>query len=419
MRKTVVKIPHIAWRDGRPRFSPGPALRALGFKGEDLKDAQGDWLDLRATQTWARSKTLEIEAANAGARERKKAKKAHAKLAGMTAARKKRDDMASFSIGEMFREFFAAKVFRDAGAPGCKSKTTAADYRSKADTIRKHDPELWTSPAASLTRRIVIGLHEALWEERGHAMANGVVAVLRAAYSAAQTDRDWLENPCRQLKLPPVQARLRVATPAEISALITAADELDDMEIGDAIVVALFTGQRQGDVLALEERAVEGGKIRFIQSKTGARVRVRALPQLVERLKAARLRRLTLQMKINAKAATKNAQPQTVASTIVVDSHTGRQFESSTFRHRFADVRERAAEREKSVETLLFLDLRDTAVTWLANAGATVAEIAAITGHSLKTVHAILKHYLTLNEEQADAAIDKLEAWMEAKGVKI
>jgi integrase len=65
------------------------------------------------------------------------------------------------------------------------------------------------------------------------------------------------------------------------------------------------------------------------------------------------------------------------------------------------------------------MDLRDTAITWLANSGAAIPEIAAVSGHSPNTVHAILKHYLEANEAQADAAMDKLEAWMKAQGVKL
>jgi integrase len=218
-----------------------------------------------------------------------------------------------------------------------------------------------------------------------------------------------LSNPCLRLKLPPVQARLRVATLDEIAALIKEADA-SDPEIGDAIVLALFTGQRQGDVLALEERAVEDGKIRFIQSKTGARVRVKALPPLIERLTSARMRRMTQQMRLQAERSNRQ-----VSSTIVVDSRTSETFSPFAFRHRFGALRARAAKETESLADLLFLDLRDTAVTWLANAGCTVPEIAAISGHSLQSVHNILRHYLESNEEQADNAMDKLESWLTAK----
>jgi integrase len=57
-----------------------------------------------------------------------------------------------------------------------------------------------------------------------------------------------------------------------------------------------------------------------------------------------------------------------------------------------------------------FHDLRGTAVTRLAVAGCTEAEIASITGHSLRDVGAILDaHYLHRDPELAGRAIAKLE----------
>ena len=57
-----------------------------------------------------------------------------------------------------------------------------------------------------------------------------------------------------------------------------------------------------------------------------------------------------------------------------------------------------------------FNDLRGTAVTRLAIAGCTEAEIATITGHSLRDVRSILDaHYLHRDAALADSAIRKLE----------
>jgi len=57
-----------------------------------------------------------------------------------------------------------------------------------------------------------------------------------------------------------------------------------------------------------------------------------------------------------------------------------------------------------------FHDLRGTAVTRLAIAGCTEAEIATITGHSLRSVRAILDtHYLSRDPKLGDSAITKLE----------
>jgi integrase len=57
-----------------------------------------------------------------------------------------------------------------------------------------------------------------------------------------------------------------------------------------------------------------------------------------------------------------------------------------------------------------FHDLRGTAVTRLALAGCTEAEIATITGHSLRSVRAIIDiHYLARDPALGDSAIAKLE----------
>jgi integrase len=57
-----------------------------------------------------------------------------------------------------------------------------------------------------------------------------------------------------------------------------------------------------------------------------------------------------------------------------------------------------------------FHDLRGTAVTRLALAGATVPEIAALTGHSLADVRTILdSNYLHRDPELGLSAIRKLE----------
>lgn len=64
---------------------------------------------------------------------------------------------------------------------------------------------------------------------------------------------------------------------------------------------------------------------------------------------------------------------------------------------------------------LTFNDLRGTAVKRLAKAECTVPEIATITGHSLRDVHAILdSNYLDRDPAMAESGIRKLE-----KGTKI
>ena len=67
------------------------------------------------------------------------------------------------------------------------------------------------------------------------------------------------------------------------------------------------------------------------------------------------------------------------------------------------------------IRDVTFNDLRGTAVTRLAIAGATEAEIATITGHALRDVRSILdSHYLNRDPTLGENAIRKLE-----KGTKV
>ncbi len=383
MAKVTVKIRHVAWRDGRPRFSPGPKLRALGFAGRDLRRPDGAWMGLEE----AAAAIAAIEAEIAARRARKAA---GARLRPMAAP-------AVFSVGDLIDAALHAR--QQDLAP-----RTRKDYRMKADSLAAFDPDFWSAPAARIAKPLAVGLHDALRRSKGLPMANSVLAVLRLCWSWGEKRGRVAGNPFLKLDLPTPPPRVRVATPAEIQALLDACDYNGDPEIGDAIVLALYSGQREGDVLAYEGRNESDGRIRLIQNKTGARVSVPALPQLVARLEAAVERKRAKNIK---------------AATVVACSRTGAPFNEHTFRHRFADMRAIAAKAVPSVATFRFMDLRDTAVTRLATAGCTAIEIASITGHSLETVTSVLKHYLAMNESMADAASAKLAAWLEKEGVAV
>lgn len=61
-----------------------------------------------------------------------------------------------------------------------------------------------------------------------------------------------------------------------------------------------------------------------------------------------------------------------------------------------------AAEKRAHVQ---FRDLRGTAVTLLSEAGATVPQIVAITGHTMQSAHRILERYLARAAALSEAAI--------------
>jgi integrase len=148
-----------------------------------------------------------------------------------------------------------------------------------------------------------------------------------------------------------------------------------------ALLMGLWTGQRIGDLRTVTWTAYDGAFLRLTQSKTGRRVAIRVGAPLKVVLDGLPRTATTI-------LATKRGTPWT---------HFG--FQSSW----------RKAVAKAGLSGLHFHDLRGSAVSRLAEAGCTEAEIASITGHSLKDVGRMLDHYLKRSEKLAEAAILKLE----------
>jgi integrase len=148
-----------------------------------------------------------------------------------------------------------------------------------------------------------------------------------------------------------------------------------------AMVLALETGQRQGDLLVLPWSAFDGAWIRLRQNKSGTAV---AIP-VTRRLRSVL-----------------DNTPR-VATTILTDRR-ARPWNERTFQNSW-----REAARKAGITGLTFHDLRGTAVTRLAEAGCTTAEIASITGHSMRDAARIVDRYLSRTGKIALAAVAKLE----------
>jgi integrase len=154
------------------------------------------------------------------------------------------------------------------------------------------------------------------------------------------------------------------------------------------LLLALWTGQRQGDLLRLTWNAYDGSYIRLRQSKSVRRGRrpVNVVIPVAALLKTAL-----------------DATPK--RSPIILLNSDGRPWTSDGFRASWGKACDKAG-----IVGVTFNDLRGTAVTRLAIAGCTEAQIATITGHSLRDVRSILDaHYLHRDPALAESAIRKLE----------
>ena len=148
------------------------------------------------------------------------------------------------------------------------------------------------------------------------------------------------------------------------------------------VLLALWTGQRQGDLLRLTWSAYDGRKIRLKQSKTKTRV--------------------TIPVGAPLKAALDSSPHR---SPVILLTSDGTPWTPDGFRASFAKARAKAG-----ITGVTFNDLRGTAVTRLVIAGCTEAEIATITGHVMGQVRSILdEHYLSRDPALGQSAIAKLE----------
>jgi integrase len=77
---------------------------------------------------------------------------------------------------------------------------------------------------------------------------------------------------------------------------------------------------------------------------------------------------------------------------------------------RYVKAQWEAASKQAGITASHFHDLRGTAITMLAEAGCTTPRIAAITGHSLKTVTTILDKYLARTRALAGEAVTLFES---------
>jgi integrase len=259
----------------------------------------------------------------------------------------------------------------------------ASTRRSYVALILRIEKEFSDFPLSALTDRRTRGIFKD-WRDRiaadsGRRQADYAWTVLARVLSWGLDRGLVAANPCER------GGRLYRASRTD--KIWTAGDEAAFLERAPAhlhlpLLLALWTGQRQGDLLRLPWSAYDGKHIRLRQSKSGKPMVILVGAPLKAALDAAAKR-----------------------SPIILTNSEGKPWTSDGFRASW-----RKACVLAGVRDVTFHDLRGTAVTRLALVGATEAEIANITGHSLRDVHAILDmHYLARDPALGENAIRKLE----------
>ncbi len=383
------KIRYIAWRRGRPRFEPSPTLRQRGYSGHDLKTPDGEWMREHEARLWSADFARQLEAE---AREQKRKRGRPKAPTGLPVARR------SVSVGDLLEDWL--HVQHNPSIADLRPNTVRY-YRQQLAVIETHAADIWAAAAEALDKPVCIGLYDKLRAKIG---LNTAVATLRVLGIGLQwgMDRGRLPsmaiNPAHKLKMKTPEPRIRAGTIEEIAQLVATADAMGRPEIGDMVTLAVWSGQRQADRLALSHSGRGVGRIIFRQEKTRAIVSVPEAPELKNRLEAALERR---------------RRAEVISPYVILDERRWLPFQPDYYRHTFDDVRAAAAKTMPSLKSLRDQDLRDTAVTWLARAECTIPEICSITGHSFVTANTIMKHYLAMHPELSDNAMAKMVAWFE------
>ena len=213
------------------------------------------------------------------------------------------------------------------------------------------------------------------------ARAHAALRVLRLLLGFAR-----LAPPRWQLPRPARRDAPQIWTPHDIAALCHQARSMGFASMADAVRLNYWLGQRESDILALRWGQADWREntITLTQAKTGARVII-PLPPLWP-------------------GAGWPEKPDPDAPLLICET-TGAAWSPAHFRKVFARMRAACAAAHPHMAGLTFMRLRHTAITRMAEAGCSIPEIAAVSGHSLAHCNTVLERYLVRTAPLAASAM--------------
>lgn len=230
-------------------------------------------------------------------------------------------------------------------------------------------------PARAIERRDVAALRDALADTPG--AASQAVRSVGALYAWAIENDRMRDNPAKGVK------KFK-AEPHKEWPEVLVEEGLKDAQVGMAVALLLFTGQRINEVVRMSWSDIRGDHMRVRVQKTNRQIDVAILPELAEMLQ----------------------RTPKLAPTILTNAN-GRPWTQSGLRQKLQDWAKGRGHK------VVPHGLRKNAVNALFEAGCTAAEVAGITDQSI----GMLEHYskgvnrLTLGR----AAVVKLDAARKAR----
>jgi len=262
------------------------------------------------------------------------------------------------------KEYTRVLTFWD-GEYGTVPLRALEDKAFRKDVLKWHD-EFSAEKPREADNRVTILARVLSWAAKDGDLNVNVLDGFDRAYEGDRSDMIWL--------------------PEHVDAFMAVADA--EMQL--ALVLALHTGQRQGDLLKLAWGNYDGTRIKLRQGKTSRFVNVKCTAAL--------------------KATLDGLQKR---STLILTTKTGRAFKKRYFAEKWEETCKTAG-----ITGLHFHDIRGTTVTMLFQAGCNLGEIVSVTGHSLRRAQDILDKYLARTSTMADNAIAKFENVLETDFAK-
>jgi len=254
------------------------------------------------------------------------------------------------------------------------TKVSYTRYLARASALIR-DGRGDSPPAKKIERRDILALRDALADTPG--AASQALRALGALFAWAIENDKVRDNPAKGVRKFP-------AKPHEPWPESLVEEGLKDPQVGMAVALLLFTGQRINEVVRMSWADIQSGYMRVWEQKNARRLEVAILPELGEMLE----------------------RTPKLAPTILTNANGG-SWTQSGLRQKLQDW---AKERGHKVVPH---GLRKNAVNALLEAGCTASEVGGITGHSI----AMVEHYSKgVNRKRlGHAAVVKLDAARRAR----
>jgi len=256
------------------------------------------------------------------------------------------------------------------------ARTTRRGY----DTYLRDLTGLERVAVKAITRRELMEARDAIAQARGDGAAAGFSRAVSTLFGWA-VDRGWIDHtPAGRMRKGLASGHLPAWSEGDVRAALGGLPE----HLRRAVVLALYTGQRRGDLITMPWSAYDGSTIRLVQGKTSQALVIPAPAELRAELDAWR---------------------QQAGSTMILVNKFGRPWLNGSNLSKQLGGALAAIPGIPAGRNIH--GLRKLAATRLAEAGCTPHEIASITGH--RTLAMVALYTRSVDQERAaEAAVVKL-----------